>query len=75
MLDCANFLICGWILDPLAREIVGAAELPGAALGIAILYRLVASLGDGIGFIAGSVAEMRPHTDTAGSGRYSSPED
>ncbi|MBA4097718.1 MAG: hypothetical protein C0484_13245 [Rhodospirillum sp.] len=47
----------------------------GAALGIAILYRLVASLGDGIGFIAGSVAEMRPHTDTAGSGRYSSPED
>ena len=31
----------------------------GTALGIAILYRLVTSLGDGIGFIVGFVAEKR----------------
>ena len=31
----------------------------GTALGIAILYRLVTSLGDGIGFIVGFIAEKR----------------
>ena len=31
----------------------------GTALGIAILYRLVTSLGDGIGFVVGFIAEKR----------------
>lgn len=31
----------------------------GTALGIAILYRLLTSLGDGVGFVAGLIAERR----------------
>ena len=101
VLYCTNFLICGWILNLLARQVFGAPEdqllistgvfavawvigfvtlispgglgvreavllaglTPaygaGTALGIAILYRLVTSLGDGIGFVAGFIAEKR----------------
>jgi hypothetical protein len=117
VLYCANFLICGWILNLLARQIFGAPEdqllistgvfavawvigfvtlispgglgvreavllaglTPaygaGTALGIAILYRLVTSLGDGIGFIAGFIAEKRLTADAAGSSRKPSPQD
>jgi uncharacterized membrane protein YbhN (UPF0104 family) len=31
----------------------------GTALGVAILYRLVTSLGDGLGFLIGFIAEKR----------------
>jgi uncharacterized membrane protein YbhN (UPF0104 family) len=36
----------------------------GTALGIAILYRLVTSLGDGIGFLAGFLVEKRLNRDS-----------
>jgi uncharacterized membrane protein YbhN (UPF0104 family) len=45
----------------------------GTALGIAILYRLVTSLGDGIGFIAGFIAEKRLNARSDSSGAVSPP--
>ena len=101
LLYCANFAICGWILNLLARQVFGAPEdqllvstgafalawvisfvtlvspggigvreavllaglTPaygaGTALGVAILYRLVTSVGDGIAFLIGFFAERR----------------
>jgi len=101
LLYCVNFLICGWILNTLARDVFGApddqlliaigmfaiawiiafvtlvspggigvreavllagltpAYGAGTALGVAVLYRVVTSLGDLVAVLLSLVAERR----------------